>query len=198
MFSLAAPWLGRISQTHLPCFAAQKWGRERGSDAFAQPVRVQASTGRWAQEWMSDVTPAPGGSHSPGQGTQGSAASPEGESGRQAWGPRAHQPARPPQVDELYEGYCIQCRLRDGASNMQRAFSRCPPSRASRESLQELGRSLQECTEVGGSEGCRGLRVCVLGGGWTPRTIAICSLGPPAGRIRGPPFPHLTGPRGRP
>ncbi|ELK04292.1 Protein FAM65C [Pteropus alecto] len=51
-------------------------------------------------------------------------------------------------VDELYEGYCIQCRLRDGASNMQRAFSKCPPSRASRESLQELGRSLQECTEV--------------------------------------------------
>uniref|UniRef100_A0A480PGV4 RIPOR family member 3 isoform 2 n=1 Tax=Sus scrofa TaxID=9823 RepID=A0A480PGV4_PIG len=50
-------------------------------------------------------------------------------------------------VDELYEGYCIQCRLRDGASNMQRAFSRCPSSRASRESLQELGRSLQECTE---------------------------------------------------
>ncbi|XP_036100137.1 RIPOR family member 3 isoform X1 [Molossus molossus] len=50
-------------------------------------------------------------------------------------------------VDELYEGYCIQCRLRDGASNMQRAFSRCPPSRASRESLQELGRSLQECSE---------------------------------------------------
>ncbi|XP_023389850.1 RIPOR family member 3 [Pteropus vampyrus] len=51
-------------------------------------------------------------------------------------------------VDELYEGYCIQCRLRDGASNMQRAFSKCPPSRASRESLQELGRSLQECTET--------------------------------------------------
>nr|XP_017507401.2 RIPOR family member 3 isoform X2 [Manis javanica] len=50
-------------------------------------------------------------------------------------------------VDELYESYCIQCRLREGASNMQRAFSRCPPSRASRESLQELGRSLQECTE---------------------------------------------------
>uniref|UniRef100_A0A4W2CSJ8 RIPOR family member 3 n=1 Tax=Bos indicus x Bos taurus TaxID=30522 RepID=A0A4W2CSJ8_BOBOX len=50
-------------------------------------------------------------------------------------------------VDELYEGYCIQCRLRDGASSMQRAFSRRPPSRASRESLQELGRSLQECAE---------------------------------------------------
>lgn len=57
---------------------------------------------------------------------------------------------RPLQVEELFEGYCLQCRLRDGASNMQRAFSRCPPSRASRESLQELGRSLQECTEVGG------------------------------------------------
>nr|XP_020035284.1 protein FAM65C [Castor canadensis] len=50
-------------------------------------------------------------------------------------------------VDELYEGYCIQWRLRDGASNMQRAFSSCPPSRASRDSLQELGRSLHECTE---------------------------------------------------
>lgn len=62
------------------------------------------------------------------------------------------------QVDELYEGYCIQCRLRDGASNMQRAFSQCPPSRASRESLQELGRSLQECTEVGRGGGVGGRR----------------------------------------
>ncbi|XP_050999799.1 RIPOR family member 3 isoform X1 [Acomys russatus] len=50
-------------------------------------------------------------------------------------------------VDELYEGYCIQWRLRDGASNMQRAFSTGTQSRASRESLQELGRSLQECME---------------------------------------------------
>ncbi|XP_036042547.1 RIPOR family member 3 isoform X2 [Onychomys torridus] len=50
-------------------------------------------------------------------------------------------------VDELYEGYCIQWRLRDGASNMQRAFSNSTQSRASRESLQELGRSLQECME---------------------------------------------------
>lgn len=63
------------------------------------------------------------------------------------------QPVHLPQVDELYEGYCIQCRLRDGASNMQRAFSSCPPSRASRESLQELGRSLQECIEVRGQWG---------------------------------------------
>ncbi|XP_053430278.1 RIPOR family member 3 isoform X2 [Nycticebus coucang] len=50
-------------------------------------------------------------------------------------------------VDELYEGYCIQCRLRDGAANMQQAFSRGPASRASRESLQELCHSLHECTE---------------------------------------------------
>ncbi|XP_037061470.1 RIPOR family member 3 isoform X3 [Peromyscus leucopus] len=50
-------------------------------------------------------------------------------------------------VDELYEGYCIQWRLRDGASNMQRAFNNSTQSRASRESLQELGRSLQECME---------------------------------------------------
>lgn len=59
------------------------------------------------------------------------------------------QPACLLQVDELYEGYCIQWRLRDGASNMQRAFSNGTQSRASRESLQELGRSLQECMEVG-------------------------------------------------
>ncbi|KFO35873.1 Protein FAM65C [Fukomys damarensis] len=51
-------------------------------------------------------------------------------------------------VEELYEGYCVQCRLRDGACNMQRAFSQCPPSRASRESLQELGRSLHESSEA--------------------------------------------------
>ncbi|XP_026642834.1 RIPOR family member 3 [Microtus ochrogaster] len=50
-------------------------------------------------------------------------------------------------VDELYECYCIQWRLRDGASNMQRAFSNGTQSRASRESLQELGRNLQECME---------------------------------------------------
>lgn len=62
---------------------------------------------------------------------------------------RDSRPAWLPQVDELYEGYCIQWRLRDGASNMQRAFSNSTQSRASRESLQELGRSLQGCLEVG-------------------------------------------------
>ncbi|XP_043837461.1 RIPOR family member 3 isoform X1 [Dromiciops gliroides] len=50
-------------------------------------------------------------------------------------------------VEELYEGYCIQCRLRDGASNMQQAFALSPLTKASRESLVELYRNLQECTE---------------------------------------------------
>ncbi|XP_044519764.1 RIPOR family member 3 [Gracilinanus agilis] len=50
-------------------------------------------------------------------------------------------------VEELYEGYCIQWRLRDGASNMQQAFSLSPLTKASRESLVELYRNLQECTE---------------------------------------------------
>lgn len=105
----------------------------------------------------------------------------EGEGGRWPWGPAPPARVAPsglcPQVDELYEGYCIQCRLRDGASNMQRAFSRCPPSRASRESLQELGRSLQECTEVGAGAG-----------GWGgPRGRWFSAHGPlTAGSVRSP------------
>nr|XP_014432181.1 RIPOR family member 3 [Pelodiscus sinensis] len=50
-------------------------------------------------------------------------------------------------IEELYETYCIQCRLRDGASNMKRAFSLTPSTKASRESLVELYKNLQECTE---------------------------------------------------
>ncbi|XP_028926867.1 RIPOR family member 3 isoform X1 [Ornithorhynchus anatinus] len=50
-------------------------------------------------------------------------------------------------VEELYEGYCIQCRLRDGASNMQHAFALSPSTKASRESLVELCKNLQECSE---------------------------------------------------
>ncbi|XP_030388639.1 RIPOR family member 3 [Gopherus evgoodei] len=50
-------------------------------------------------------------------------------------------------VEELYETYCIQCRLRDGASNMKHAFSLTPSTKASRESLVELYKNLQECTE---------------------------------------------------
>ncbi|XP_063153126.1 RIPOR family member 3 [Candoia aspera] len=50
-------------------------------------------------------------------------------------------------VEELYEAYSIQCRLRDGASNMRHAFSLSPSTKASRESLVELYKNLQECTE---------------------------------------------------
>ncbi|XP_066055370.1 RIPOR family member 3 isoform X2 [Chamaea fasciata] len=50
-------------------------------------------------------------------------------------------------VEELYEAYCIQCRLRDGATNMKQAFSLAPATKASRESLVELYRNVQECTE---------------------------------------------------
>ncbi|XP_032074173.1 RIPOR family member 3 [Thamnophis elegans] len=50
-------------------------------------------------------------------------------------------------VEELYEAYSIQCRLRDGASNMKHAFSLSPATKASRESLVELYKNLQECTE---------------------------------------------------
>uniref|UniRef100_A0A8D2N9T8 FAM65 N-terminal domain-containing protein n=1 Tax=Zonotrichia albicollis TaxID=44394 RepID=A0A8D2N9T8_ZONAL len=52
-----------------------------------------------------------------------------------------------PKVEELYEAYCIQCRLRDGATNMKQAFSLSPATKASRESLVELYRNVQECTE---------------------------------------------------
>ncbi|EFB28336.1 hypothetical protein PANDA_003869, partial [Ailuropoda melanoleuca] len=50
-------------------------------------------------------------------------------------------------VDELYEAYCIQSRLQDGASKMKQAFSASPSSRAARESLSEIGRSYREYTE---------------------------------------------------
>ncbi|XP_061689868.1 RIPOR family member 3 isoform X2 [Syngnathoides biaculeatus] len=44
-------------------------------------------------------------------------------------------------VDELYENYCVQWRLCQGAVNMKRAFSLAPSTRESRESLLELGRN---------------------------------------------------------
>ncbi|XP_025746670.1 rho family-interacting cell polarization regulator 2 isoform X1 [Callorhinus ursinus] len=50
-------------------------------------------------------------------------------------------------VDELYEGYCIQRRLQDGASKMKQAFAASPSSRAARESLSEISRSHREYTE---------------------------------------------------
>ncbi|KAF6716458.1 Protein FAM65C [Oryzias melastigma] len=57
-------------------------------------------------------------------------------------------------VEELYEAYCIQWRLCQGALNMKRAFSMLPSTRASRESLLELGRnhrnSLQDMSAIEG------------------------------------------------
>ncbi|TMS19069.1 RIPOR family member 3 [Larimichthys crocea] len=57
-------------------------------------------------------------------------------------------------VEELYETYCIQWRLCEGAVNMKRAFSLSPSTRASRESLLELNRnhrhSLQDMSVIEG------------------------------------------------
>lgn len=57
-------------------------------------------------------------------------------------------------VEELYETYCIQWRLCQGAVNMKRAFSLSPSTRASRESLLELSRnhrhSLQDMSAMEG------------------------------------------------
>ncbi|XP_032741205.1 rho family-interacting cell polarization regulator 2 isoform X5 [Rattus rattus] len=50
-------------------------------------------------------------------------------------------------VDELYEAYCIQWRLQDGASKMKQAFGTSPASKAARESLSEINRSYKEYTE---------------------------------------------------
>ncbi|KAG8536771.1 hypothetical protein GDO81_025709, partial [Engystomops pustulosus] len=50
-------------------------------------------------------------------------------------------------IEELYETYCIQWRLRVGTCNMKHAFSLSPSTKASRESLVELSKNFQECTE---------------------------------------------------
>ncbi|XP_071973895.1 rho family-interacting cell polarization regulator 1 isoform X2 [Engystomops pustulosus] len=50
-------------------------------------------------------------------------------------------------IDEVYEAYCIQRRLRDGAHNMVRAYSASPGSREARESMTEAGKGYKEYTE---------------------------------------------------
>ncbi|XP_006878752.1 PREDICTED: protein FAM65A [Elephantulus edwardii] len=51
-------------------------------------------------------------------------------------------------IDELYEQYCVQRRLRDGASNMVRAYTTgSPGSREARDSLAEATRGHREYTE---------------------------------------------------
>lgn len=66
----------------------------------------------------------------------------------------------PPQIDEMYEAYCVQRRLRDGAYNMVRAYSTgSPGSREARDSLAEATRGHREYTEVSNEDHCgRGTR----------------------------------------
>uniref|UniRef100_A0A3Q2P7N3 FAM65 N-terminal domain-containing protein n=1 Tax=Fundulus heteroclitus TaxID=8078 RepID=A0A3Q2P7N3_FUNHE len=51
-------------------------------------------------------------------------------------------------VEELYETYCIQWKMCQGAVNMKRAFSLSPSTRASRESLLELSRNHRHSLQV--------------------------------------------------
>lgn len=48
----------------------------------------------------------------------------------------------------MYDAYCIQRRLRDGASKMVAAFNSTTGSREARESLSEANKGYRECTEV--------------------------------------------------
>ncbi|KAL7406207.1 hypothetical protein ABVT39_015456 [Epinephelus coioides] len=50
-------------------------------------------------------------------------------------------------VEELYDAYCIQRRLRDGASKMVAAFNSATGSKEARESLSEANKGYKECTE---------------------------------------------------
>ncbi|XP_055078468.1 rho family-interacting cell polarization regulator 1 isoform X2 [Periophthalmus magnuspinnatus] len=50
-------------------------------------------------------------------------------------------------VEELYEAYCLQRRLRDGANKMVKAFLASPGSKEARESLAEANKSYREYTE---------------------------------------------------
>ncbi|XP_077937696.1 rho family-interacting cell polarization regulator 2 isoform X8 [Gasterosteus aculeatus] len=50
-------------------------------------------------------------------------------------------------VDELYEAFCIQSRLRDGASRMKQAFSSSPSTKGTKESITEVNRRYKEYTE---------------------------------------------------
>uniref|UniRef100_A0A8D3DPS9 RHO family interacting cell polarization regulator 1 n=1 Tax=Scophthalmus maximus TaxID=52904 RepID=A0A8D3DPS9_SCOMX len=51
------------------------------------------------------------------------------------------------QIDELYEAYCLQRRLRDGANKMVKAYTASPGSKEARESLTEANKGYKEYTE---------------------------------------------------
>ncbi|CAL8351149.1 unnamed protein product [Merluccius merluccius] len=50
-------------------------------------------------------------------------------------------------VEELYDAYCIQRRVRDGAGKMVAAFHSATGSKEARESLSEANKGFRECTE---------------------------------------------------
>lgn len=50
-------------------------------------------------------------------------------------------------VEELYEAYCLQRRLRDGANKMVKAFMVSPSSKEAKESLAEANKGYKEYTE---------------------------------------------------
>ncbi|KAL2094118.1 hypothetical protein ACEWY4_011430 [Coilia grayii] len=50
-------------------------------------------------------------------------------------------------IDELYDGYCMQRRLRDGANKMVKAYTASTGSREARESLSEANKGFKEYTE---------------------------------------------------
>lgn len=52
------------------------------------------------------------------------------------------------QIEELYEAYCLQRRLRDGANKMVKAYIASPVSKEARESLAEANKGYREYTEV--------------------------------------------------
>uniref|UniRef100_A0A7N8XDC7 RHO family interacting cell polarization regulator 1 n=1 Tax=Mastacembelus armatus TaxID=205130 RepID=A0A7N8XDC7_9TELE len=51
------------------------------------------------------------------------------------------------QIDELYEAYCLQRRLRDGANKMVKAYTSSTGSKEARESLAEANKGYKEYTE---------------------------------------------------
>lgn len=54
------------------------------------------------------------------------------------------------QIEELYEAYCLQWRLRDGANKMVKAYTDSSGSKEARESLAEANKGYKEYTEVRG------------------------------------------------
>ncbi|XP_041650938.1 rho family-interacting cell polarization regulator 1 isoform X2 [Cheilinus undulatus] len=50
-------------------------------------------------------------------------------------------------IEELYEAYCLQRRLRDGANKMVKAYTASPVSKEAKESLAEANKGYKEYTE---------------------------------------------------